>query len=105
MTHRRFGIKTTDSSHAHPIAPNVLGRDFQQDLPDRAWAADMTYVPTEEGWLYLAVMIDLCSLKVVGWAMADHLRAELCLEARGMRVLCRLIASPRKNLPPASYMG
>lgn len=66
MTHRRFGVKTTDSSHAHLIAPNVLGRDFQQDLPDRTWAADITYVPTEEGWLYLAAVIELCSRKVHG---------------------------------------
>ncbi len=84
VVRRRFRVKTTDSSHAHPVAPNVLGRQFDQDLPNQAWAADITYVATDEGWLYLSVVIDLCSRKVVGWAMADHLRAELCTEALGM---------------------
>ena len=89
VTHRRFKVKTTDSSHTHPVAPNVLERQFDQDLPDRAWAADITYVPTEEGWLYLAAVIDLCSRKVVGWAMADHLRAELCTDALEMALAGR----------------
>jgi transposase InsO family protein len=89
VVRKRFRVKTTDSSHAHPIAPNVLERQFQQDLPDQAWAADITYVPTEEGWLYLAAVIDLCSRKVVGWAMADHLRAQLCTEALEMALARR----------------
>ena len=84
VVRRRFKVRTTDSSHGHPVAPNLLGRDFAADLPDRKWAADLTYVPTEQGWLYLAVVIDLCSRRVVGWAMADHLRAELCTDALGM---------------------
>jgi putative transposase len=81
---RRFRVRTTDSAHDHPVAPNVLGRDFAADAPDRKWAADVTYVATGEGWLYLAVVLDLCSRKVVGWAMADHLRAELCTDALDM---------------------
>jgi transposase InsO family protein len=81
---RRFKVRTTDSSHDHPVAPNVLGRDFTADAPDRKWAADITYVATGQGWLYLAVVIDLCTRRVVGWAMADHLRAELCLDALDM---------------------
>ena len=89
VTRRRFRVKTTDSSHTHPVAPNVLERQFDQDLPNQAWAADITYVPTEEGWLYLAAVIDLCSRKVVGWAMADHLRAELCTEALEMALAGR----------------
>jgi transposase InsO family protein len=89
VTRRRFRVKTTDSSHAHPVAPNVLGRQFDQDVPDRAWAADITYIPTAEGWLYLAAVIDLCSRKVVGWAMADHLRAELCTDALEMALAGR----------------
>lgn len=102
VTHRRFKVKTTDSSHAHPVAPNVLERQFDQDLPDRAWAADITYVPTEEGWLYLAAVIDLCSRKVVGWAMADHLRAELCTEALEMALARR---EPREGLIHHSDRG
>lgn len=74
---RRFVIHTTDSRHAHPIAPNHLERQFEQEQPDQAWCSDLTYIPTDEGWLYLAVVLDLCSRKVVGWAMADHLRSEL----------------------------
>lgn len=81
---QRFRVKTTDSDHPHPVAENLLERHFEQDLPDRAWAADITYVPTGEGWLYLATVIDLCTRKIVGWAMADHLRAELTVEALEM---------------------
>ena len=86
VTHRRFRVRTTDSAHAHPVAENVLGRDFAADAPDRKWATDITYVPTDEGWLYLAAVIDLCSRKVVGWSMAEHLRSELCQAALTMAV-------------------
>lgn len=72
---------TTDSDHSYPIASNVLERDFSTDEPDRSWVADMTYIWTSEGWLYLAVIIDLFSRKVVGWSMADHMRTELVLKA------------------------
>jgi transposase InsO family protein len=82
----RFRVRTTDSDHDHPIADNVLDRSFTAEAPDRKWAADITYVHTAEGWLYLAAVIDLYSRKVVGWAMADHLRAELCQEALAMAV-------------------
>ena len=81
---KRFKVRTTDSAHAHPVADNLLGRDFFADAPDRKWGTDITYVPTDQGWLYLAVVLDLCSRKVVGWAMAEHLRAELCLDALDM---------------------
>jgi len=74
---RRFVVRTTDSRHAHPIAENQLAQQFDVPAPDQAWAADITYIPTGEGWLYLAAVIDLCSRKVVGWAADDHLRAEL----------------------------
>ena len=80
---------TTDSSHSDPIAPNLLGRDFSAELPDRKWCSDITYVPTEEGTLYLAAAIDLCSRRIVGWAMADHMRATLCLDALDMAALHR----------------
>ena len=81
---RRFKVRTTDSAHAHPVAPNLLGRDFAAEAPDRKWATDITCVATDQGWLYLAVVLDLCSRKVVGWAMAGHLRAELCTDALDM---------------------
>jgi transposase InsO family protein len=86
---RRFVPRTTDSRHDRPPAGNVLAREFYPDRPDAAWAADITYVPTAEGWLYLAVVIDLCSRKVVGWATADHLRAELAVEAVRMALTHR----------------
>jgi transposase InsO family protein len=88
-TRRRFVVRTTDSHHPHPVAANTLDRQFQQSAPNRAWAADITYIATEEGWLYLAAVIDLCSRKIVGWATADHLRAELVSEALRMALLQR----------------
>jgi putative transposase len=72
---------TTDSEHDLPIAKNVLDRNFTTTEPDRAWVADMTYIWTTEGWLYLAVIIDLFSRRVVGWSMAKHMRTELVLTA------------------------
>jgi putative transposase len=83
---RRFRVTTTDSNHDYPVAMNVLDRSFQAEAPDRKWCVDITYVPTAEGWLYLAAVIDLCSRMIVGWAMADHLRAELCLDALSMAI-------------------
>jgi len=80
-TQRRFVVRTTDSRHAHPLAENKLDRQFQQARPNQAWAADITYIPTQEGWLYLAAVIDLCSRKIVGWATAAHLRSELACDA------------------------
>jgi transposase InsO family protein len=77
---------TTDSAHDKPIAENRLDRDFTAQAPDRKWVADITYIPTAAGWLYLAVMLDLCSRKVVGWAMADHLRAGLVIDALAMAI-------------------
>ena len=68
---RRFR-KTTDSNHPHPIAPNVLERDFYVELPNTAWVTDVTYVWTHEGWLYLAAILDLFSRRVVGWAASAN---------------------------------
>jgi transposase InsO family protein len=85
----KFRPRTTDSDHPNPVAPNLLGRDFSADRPDRKWATDITYVPTGEGTLYLAAVLDLCSRRIVGWAMADHMRATLCLDALDMAVLHR----------------
>jgi transposase InsO family protein len=86
---RRFVPRTTDGRHDRPVADNVLAREFYPDRPNTAWAADITYIPTAEGWLYLAAVIDLCSRKVVGWATADHLRAELPVEALRMALTHR----------------
>ncbi len=86
---RKFVPRTTDSSHERPVAENVLGRDFAAGLPDRKWAADITYVPTGGGWLYLAAVIDLCSRKVVGWSMAEHMRTDLVSDALKMALARR----------------
>jgi putative transposase len=86
---KRFRVRTTDSAHGHPVAPNRLERCFERDLPNQAWCADITYVRTDQGWLYLAAVIDLCSRKIVGWAMADHLRSELCQDALQMALARR----------------
>ena len=81
---RPFAVKTTDSRHGRPVAKNVLNREFYPDRPDTVWTADITYVPTAEGWLDLAVVLDLFSRRVVGWATADHLRSELVCDALRM---------------------
>lgn len=78
---RRLRVVTTDSKHAHPVAPNVLGRDFEATAPNQKWLADMTYVPTKEGWLYLALVLDLYARKLVGWAMSETMPQELTLNA------------------------
>jgi transposase InsO family protein len=82
-TPRRYRA-TTESKHPLPVAPNVVARNFQTDGPNRVWVTDMTYVWTWEGWLFLAAIVDVFSRRVVGWAVADHLRTELALEALGM---------------------
>jgi len=83
---RRFRT-TTNSRHANPVAPNVLERRFSVEEiagPDRVWAADITYVPTREGWLYLAVVLDLASRLVVGWSMGETLESTLAVRALEM---------------------
>lgn len=91
---KRFVVRTTDSRHPHPLAPNILNRQFDQAAPDQAWAADITYIRTDEGWLYLAGVIDLCSRKLIGWATADHLRADLVEEALTMAITQRRPTGP-----------
>src|ERR671910_1954875 len=77
---RRFK-RTTDSHHAFPVAPNLLDQDFSAERPDEKWGADISYVWTREGWLYLAVVLDLFARRVVGWAASDRLHKELAFEA------------------------
>ena len=79
-------MRTTDSRHDFPIAPNLIERNFTADALNRIWLADITYVETDQGWLYLATVMDLYSRKIVGWAMADHLRADLPLAALAMAI-------------------
>jgi putative transposase len=85
---RRFRV-TTMSEHDMPIAPNVLARDFTASAPNQKWVGDITYIWTREGWLYLAVLIDLFSRRVVGWAMGDTLATELPLRALHMAIQTR----------------
>ena len=82
-------VRTTDSRHDLPIAPNLLGRNFFAAAPNRIWLADITYVETDQGWLYLATVMDLYSRRIVGWAMADHLRTELPLAALRMAIAAK----------------
>lgn len=82
-------VRTTDSRHNFPIAPNLLGRDFTADAPNRIWLADITYIETDQGWLYLSAVMDLHSRRIIGWAMADHMRAELALSALAMAISAR----------------
>ena len=77
---------TTDSNHGLPIADNLLAQTFVAARPNEIWLADISYIPTYEGWLYLAVVLDLFSRKVVGWAMRDHLRQELAIAALTMAI-------------------
>ena len=79
-------VRTTDSRHGLPIAPNLIARDFTAAAPNRVWLADITYIPTAEGWLYLAAVMDLFSRKIVGWAMRDHMQVELAPAALTMAV-------------------
>jgi putative transposase len=80
----RFVPRTTQSDHAHPIAENLLKQDFHASEPDQKWVTDITYIRTQEGWLYLAAVIDLFSRKVVGWSMSEHLHAQLVADALRM---------------------
>ena len=85
-TKRKFKA-TTDSNHKLPIAPNLLARQFKVDTPNCFWVGDITtYVPNEEGWLYLATVIDLYSRKVVGWSMSERIKADLVNKALLMAI-------------------
>lgn len=88
--HRRTGRKSLTAQDRMATAPpDLIGRDFTAQAPNLRWSADITYVPTDQGWLYLAVVMDLFSRRIVGWAMADHMRAELVCDALAMAVTAR----------------
>lgn len=99
---RRKFKKTTDSKHNLPVAANLLDRKFQVKRPDTVWCSDITYLWTTEGWLYLAVIIDLFSRKVVGWAMSNRINASLVTEALSMAYWRR---KPEKGLIHHSDRG
>ena len=93
---------TTDSTHGHAIAENRLNREFDADKPNQKWVADITYVPTTEGWLYLAAVLDLHSRRVVGWSMSDSLESQVVLDALEM---ARISRNPKVGLVYHSDRG
>jgi len=98
----RFRIKTTDSTHKYPISQNLLNRSFKVAEINHSWASDITYIKTKEGWLYLAVTMDLYSRRIIGHTMADHMREELPLEALKMAFKLR---NPNKKVLHHSDRG
>jgi transposase InsO family protein len=83
---RKFKVTTTDSAHNYPVAPNRLDQNFRASRPNEKWLVDITYIPTAEGWLYLAVVMDLYARRIVGWAMADTLERSLVIAALTMAI-------------------
>jgi putative transposase len=92
----RYRIQTTDSNHDQPIAPNHLAARPSATAPNQIWVADITYIETKEGWLYLAAILDLYSRKIVGWAMSERIDTALVLKALAMALLHRC--------PPANLL-
>ena len=82
--HKRRFKATTDSKHSLPVAPNLLARDFTPAKPNQVWTADMTYIWTDEGWLYLAVVLDLFNREVVGWSIKPRMTADIVIDALTM---------------------
>ena len=91
----RYRVQTTDSNHDQPIAPNRLAEAPKATAPNQIWVADITYIQTQEGWLYLAAILDLYSRKIVGWAMSERIDTALVLKALAMA----LAASPAAGQP------
>ncbi len=94
-TKKRYRINTTNSNHNLPVAPNILNRDFYASYPDEKYVGDITYIPTNEGWLYLATVIDLYSRRIVGWSMDDTMKVSLVNDALNMALIAR---KPQKGL-------
>jgi len=86
---RKFKV-TTDSEHSKPVAPNILARNFEATSPNQKWGGDITYIWTQEGWLYLAVIIDLFSRMVIGWSMMPRMTSALACNALRMAIATRL---------------
>lgn len=100
--HKKRFRKTTDSHHAFPVAPNIIAQDFATTSPNQKWGADISYIWTREGWLYLAVVIDLFARRVVGWAVSDRLHRQLALRALEKAITMR---RPPKGLIHHSDRG
>ena len=82
--HKRRYKATTDSKHTLPIAPNLLDRNFTPEAPNQAWTSDITYIWTDEGWLYLAVVLDLFNREIVGWSIKSRMTADIVTDALTM---------------------
>ena len=100
--HKKKFVVTTNSKHNLPVAPNILSRRFYADRPNQVWVADITYIPTREGWLYLAAIVDIYSRKVVGWAMDERMTSDLVIKALNMAIYQR---RPGKGLIHHSDRG
>jgi transposase InsO family protein len=96
-TRRKFRVATTDSNHSRPVAENLVKRDFTPAKKNQTWTADITYISTDEGWLYLAAVEDLYSRKIVGWAMSDRIDSRLVVDALEMAI--------QRELPGAGLMA
>ena len=94
---------TTDSAQNLNVAPNLLDQDFSATGPNQKWAGDITYIWTREGWLYLAVIIDLCSWRVIGWAVSNRLKKDLAIRALQMAINLRQPPKGCISYPPGDY--
>lgn len=101
-TTRRFCVRTTDSNHDRPVAANIVDRQFSPTRKNETWVCDITYVPTREDWLYLAVVEDLYSRKIVGWSMAHSMESRLIVDALHMAIARSL---PEEGLVAHSDRG
>src|SRR5262245_66331858 len=101
-TARKFRVRTTDSDHDLPVADNLLDRQFKPSEANEVWVADITYIPTDEGWLYLAAVEDLYSRRIVGWSMDERMESRLVVDALEMAIQRRL---PEEKLLAHSDRG
>ncbi len=102
---RKFKVTTTNSAHAYPVAENLLRRNFKVSEPGQYWVSDITYVPTREGWLYLAVTLDLFHRKVVGWAMGRWITRQLVIDSLNMAVKSGVSSRKIIRYPSGSESG
>ena len=100
--HKKFRVRTTDSDHDNPVAPNTLNREFAVAGPDQAWGADTTFIHTDEGFLYLAGMMDLCSRRIIGWSTGETMDTQLVERALEMALRSR---RPKEGVPHHSVRG
>ena len=89
ISHRKFRVSTTDSNHEFPVADNVSNRDFTATKLNEVWLADLSYIPTDEGFLYLSIVEDLFSRRVVGWSMTESMESRCAVDALGMALAAR----------------